>query len=96
MLYYLNTIMEYCIHDPDEMLGDIENILEDNSSFSQLISEEYAKMYITPPKDVEHLREDLFFKGFSTGTASTAASDSICAPSLDSTVKKNSDDKTEQ
>ena len=96
MLFYLNTIMEFCIHDPEEALADIENILDDSSNFANLIGEEYSQIYITPPKDNEQFREDLFFKGFSAGTASTAASDSICAPSLDNTTKKNSDEKLEQ
>ena len=96
MLFYLNTIMEFCIHDPEEMLGDIENILEDNSSLSKMICEEYSKLFITPPKDAELFKDDMFLKGYSIGTASTAASDSILAPSLDNPVKKNSDDKVDE
>lgn len=85
--------MEYCIHDPEEMLGDILNILDDNnSSYAKVLCEDLQSSILTPAKDGDSIKEDIFLKGFST-TASTAASDSICAPSLDNSVRKNSEEK---
>ena len=86
MLYYLNTIMEYCIHDVEGQLNDIKEIITQEVSQSSFIS---------PEKDVEILKDEAFFKGFSAGTVSTAASDSILTPSLDSSsiAKKNSEEK---
>jgi hypothetical protein len=88
MLFFLNTIMEYCVHDVEEILADLEDVPEGTPRFTEVFAEMGSSLVITPLKDTEQLKDETFLKGFSAGTASTAASDSILAPSIDNSVSK--------
>lgn len=98
MLYYLNTIMEYCVNNPEEMLADREvDPFEDNYLFANVFcGDELSSSLITPSKDYELLKDDSMIVSLLMGTASTAASDSICAPSLDNSNKISSEEKPEE
>lgn len=93
MLFYLNTIMEFCIEDAEEILGDIEYIENETTNFAKLILEETS--LVSPAKESDDSKEDNYFKGFSIGTTSTAASnsDSILTPFIDKSDRRNTDEK---
>lgn len=94
MLFYLNTIMEFCINDPEMMLADREvDPLDDAHFYTNVFSlDESTSSVITPSKEYEMLKDDSMIVSLLMGTASTAASDSICTPSLEITNKHSSDE----
>ena len=100
ILYFLNTIMEYCVdEDPEMVLSDtFEEVFEgiEEAYYNPNTSTNITK---TPDKskpvdEVLLTKTEMVLSGPASqifaGTASTAASDSMCAPFLE-----NSDSKDE-
>lgn len=89
MLFYLNTIMEFCVSDPEEELADREDDpLDFGYVFTNNFYDNSPASVVTPSKE----EDDSMMVGLLMGTASTAASDSICTPSLDISHKNSSDE----
>jgi hypothetical protein len=88
--------MEYCIKNPEEMIADREVDPFDNGHiYSNIFCEDESSM-ITPSKDYEMLKDDSMIVSLLMGTASTAASDSICTPSLDDSNKISAESGKEE
>merc|ERR1712224_685193 len=59
MLFYLNTIMEFCINNPEEMLGDREaEPIDDCYYYTNSFCDESSSSLITPSKEYEMLKDD--------------------------------------
>ena len=93
MLFYLNTIMEFCVSDPEEVLGNKEaDPLDSGYLFNQIYCDYSPSSVVTPSKEDKTLKDDSMIVGLLMGTASTAASDSVFTPTLNISHKNSSDE----